>query len=311
MVPPKRYCTLIREVVSCFEANEILNLIKDNFTNVTIKVGALAASAATYFLTQFTASAKSNSQFMIHKPMMYLGGNEDEIESNLKLLKNLTADYKKAYSKKMNLTEAEVEQLWVKGDFWMTAKEAKEKGLIDEIENEEEQIDASTRLQLVACGAPFVPKAKNIKTEIKRMDLSVLAVKLGLPATATQHEVDTKLEALQTKAAAHDGLVKAASDKEKADKAAKVKALLDSAEQDKKIVAAQRPHLETMNVEALTAFLDMQTPVNALSDGILGGSPDASKAKWTYAEYQENDPEAFDKLPEAKQKELIDAHYKE
>lgn len=302
---------------SCFEANEILNIVKDNFTNVKIRVGALAASAATYFLTQFTASAKKNSQFMIHKPMMYAGGNEDEIAANLKLLKNLTADYKKAYSVKMGIPEDDVEDLWAKGDFWMTAKEAKKKGLIDEIEDEEEQIDASTRLQLVASGAPIIPKKQNTKTNIKRMELSVLAVSLGLPATATQAQVDAKLKDLQTKAAAHDGLVQAQADQEKAAKSAKIKALLDGAEKDKKITAEQRPQWEKMadaNLEAATAAIDGLKSITAISDGLTPGASaqaTAEQAKWTYAEYQENDPEAFEKLPEEKQQALIDAYYKE
>lgn len=299
---------------SCFEANEILNLVKDNFKNVTIKIGALAASAATYFLTQFHATAKKNSQFMIHKPMMYLGGNEDEVESNLKLLKSLTADYKAAYSKKMGIKEDEVEKLWAKGDYWMTAKEAKKAGLIDEIEDEEEQIDATARLQLVACGAPNIPKIENTKTEIKRMELSVLAVQIGLPSTATQAEVDAKLKQITADAAKVQSLVQAQADQEKADKTAKIKALLDGAEKDKKITAAQRPHLESMEVEALTGFLAIQPTFTAISDALTPGAnaaATAEQAKWTYEDYQKNNPEAFEKLPDDKQKALLDAYYNE
>lgn len=302
---------------SCFEANEILNIIKDNFTNVKIRVGALAASAATYFLTQFPASAKKNSQFMIHKPMMGTHGNEDEIESNLKLLKNLTADYKKAYSKKMGITEDEVEELWAKGDFWMTAQEAKKKGLIEEIEDEEEQIDAAALLQLVACGAPIIPKAENTKTKIERMELSVLAVQLGLPSTATQAEVDAKLRQVTADAAQVQGLVQAKAEQEKAAKAASVKALLDGAEKDKKITADQRPQWEQLanaNLEQATAVIGSLKSIEAVSSQLNPGAAaaqTAEQAKWTYADYQQNDPEAFEKLPEEKQTALIDAYYKE
>lgn len=302
---------------SCFEANEILNIIKDNFTNVKIRVGSLAASAATYFLTQFPASAKKNSQFMIHKPMMYAGGNEDEIEANLKLLKNLTADYKKAYSVKMAIPEDAVEDLWAKGDFWMTAREAKKKGLIDEIEDEDEQIDATSHLQLVASGAPNIPKIENKQTEIKRMELSVLAVQIGLPSTATQAEVDAKLKQLTADAAKVQGLVQAKADQEKAEKAAKVKALLDGAEKDKKITAEQRPQWEQLanaNLEQATAVIGSLKSIEAVSSQLNPGAAaaqTAEQAKWTYADYQQNDPEAFETLPEDKQTALIDAYYKE
>jgi hypothetical protein len=89
---------------------------------------------------------------------------------------------------------------------------------------------------------------------------------------------------------------------------------LDQGEIDKKINAKQRPHLEGMEVEALTAFLADQIAVTAISYELnpgAAGTQTAEQAKWTYADYQEKDQEAFDKLPEAKQQSLLDAHYKE
>lgn len=300
----------------CFEANEIANLIKDNFREVKVNVGAIAASAGTYFLTLFHSTAKRNSQFMIHKPKGSPSGNEDEIEGGLKLIKNITQDYRAAYAKKMGITEDEVEKLWAKGDYWMTAQEAKSKGLIDEIEDGDEAIDAFSRMQLVACGAPVIPKAENNQNQIN-MELSVLAVSLGLPATATQAEVDAKLTELKAKAAQADSLVQAQANREKAEKSAKIKALLDGAEQAKKIDAKQRPHFETMaeaNFEAAEAVISGMPSIEAisgvLSPGSTGGSSNG-REKWTYADYQQNDPKAFEALEESAQAALIEAHYKE
>jgi ATP-dependent Clp protease protease subunit len=178
-----------------FEAEEIKILINDTFgkENVTVKVGAVAASAATRFLSEYYSIAKKNSKIMIHKPMGNPSGNEDEIEGQLKLIKSITQDYKTGYATKMSKTDEDIEQMWAKGDYWMNAQEAKDLGLIDEIEDEEEQIDASNRMLLVACGAPNIPEIVNTKTKIKRMELSVLAVQLGLPSTATQADVDAKI----------------------------------------------------------------------------------------------------------------------
>jgi ATP-dependent protease ClpP protease subunit len=302
----------------CLETEEILNIIADNFStkNVKVRVGAVAASAATRFLTRYYSVAKKNSKFMIHKPMGNPSGNEDQIESGLKLIKDMTLEYKKAYAKKMNKTEDEIEQLWAKGDYWMTAQEAKDFGLIDAIEDEDEIIDASTRMQLVACGAPNVPKIENTKTEIKRMELSVLAVQVGLPSTATQAEVDAKIKELKEQAASAEGLITAAAEKEKATTTANVKALLDGAEKDKKITAAQRPQWEqiaTANLEAATIAIKGLKTITAISNELnpTGGGVSGEQGKWTYDEYQKNDPAAFDKLPEDKQNALINAFYKE
>jgi ATP-dependent Clp protease protease subunit len=303
----------------CFEAQEILNIIADTFEakNVKVRVGAVAASAATRFLTTYYSVAKKNSKFMIHKPMGNPSGNEDQIESGLKLIKDMTLEYKKAYGAKMKKTDDEIEQLWAKGDYWMTAQEAKDFGLIDEIEDEDEKIDATAHLQLVACGAPNIPKLENTKTNIKRMELSVLAVQLGLPSTATQQEVDARINELKVQAASAQGLVQAAVDQEKADKSAKVKALLDGAEKDKKITAEQRPQWELIaasNLEAATTALGALKSITAISAELTPGAnaaQTAAQATWTYADYLEKDQTAFEKLPEAKQTALVNAHYQE
>ncbi len=314
------------------EANEILNLIEDNFDNITVQCGALCASAGTIFPAKYKATGKPNSQFMIHKPSMYVGGNESEIESSLKLLKNLTAEYKAMYAKKFGKTEEEIEALWEKGDYWMNAKEALKMGLIDEIEGNEEKIDAETRLQLVACGAPNIPDLPTSgqqqpqnqnQNQIPRMELSVLAVQLGLPSTATQEQVDAKLKELQGKAAKADALQKAAEDKEKAEKEGKIKALLDQAEKDKKIEPTMRSNYEAIgenNLEQLEAILKNSKPIEAVSNQLNTGGKGGSnptgedRSKWTYQDYQEKAPEALIEMNEKEPEKfsaLVNAHYKE
>ena len=312
---------------SVFDANEILNLIEENFqdTEVTVQVGALCASAATIFPAKYDAAGKQNSQFMIHKPMMGTHGNEDKIEANLKLLKDLTKQYRAMYSAKFGITEDEVEALW-KNDFWMNAKEAKNKGLITTIQGEKEKIDASTHLQLVACGAPetYAPESNIEKDEKQhknpiKMELSVLAVQLGLPATATQEEVNAKLAALQQDAAKAQGLEAAAKTAEEAAK----KAFFDKAEQDKKINATTRPAYEAMakndfdNVKAVIEAIPAVTPISAQIPTGSTNTPEAGavdRSKWTYADYLEAGAQVFEELEKAdpaKAQALIDAHYKE
>lgn len=305
---------------SVFEANEIRNLVEDNFSeeNVKVKVGALAASAATTFLTKYKASGKTNSQFMIHKPSMYATGNEDQIVRQLKLLKDLTSQYRKEYAAKMGITEEEVEEMW-KADYWMTAKEAKEKGLIDSIENEEEDIDPESMMRLVASGAPEIPEQKKSKPHTMKVELSILAVQIGLPADATQEQVDARLTALKATEIEAKNLKDSAEENEKNNKAARIKALLDGAEKDKKITAEQRPHFEKMagdNIEACEALIKTMTAVTAISKQIDPKNPEAStkgQEKWTFEDYQKH-PKAWATLekdhPE-KAKELIDAHYQD
>ena len=312
-----------------FEANEIANLIEDNFSadNITVKVGALCASAGTIFPSKYHATGKKNTQCMIHKPSMHIGGNEDEINAGLTLLKDLTNQYKAMYAKKFGIDEDAVEALWQKGDYWMNAKQAKKMGLLDVVEDEDEAIDATTHLQLVACGAPeaYTPERKtdehNENPKPIKMELSVLAVQLGLPSTASQAEVDAKLKEVQAQAAEAQTLRQAAEDNAKAEMAGKIKNLLDQAEKDKKIDANMRSNYEAIgnsSFENLEAILKTVKPVQALSTQLESGAGATAsgddRAKWTFADYQEKAPEAFVKLSETDPKKaeaLMEAHYKE
>lgn len=146
---------------SVFEAQEVVNELK-RIGKVNIKVGALAASAATFILCHFPASCFKGSQFMIHKPHTQLSGNEDEVRSDLKALENVTKVYRDAYCKRFNKTAEEIEAMW-KNDYWMDAEEARQLKLVDNVIDEALQIDDSTVKMMAACGCPNVPKINNTK----------------------------------------------------------------------------------------------------------------------------------------------------
>lgn len=295
-----------------FEANEIGNIIDSFEGDINGQGGALVASAGTYIASKCkTFEMPENGKYMYHKPFGRIEGNEDEVASKLELLKSLTSDYRKTYAEQTIHSETEIEKNWVKGDVWLSATQAQKEGFITSVKKKV-KLTAEDASLIAACGAPNVPKIQNTnKTETKNMELSVLAVKIGLPSTATETQVDAKLDQLQKDASTAQGLVQAEADREKADKAAKKKAVLDKAEQEKKITAEQRPHLEGMEIKALESFLAVQKPMAAISAQLDSQGKTTTRKNWTYADYVEQDAEAFEKLPEALQQELINAHYKE
>lgn len=295
-----------------FEANEIGNIIDSFEGDINGQGGALVASAGTYIASKCkTFEMPENGKYMYHKPFGRIEGNEDEVASKLELLKSLTSDYRKTYAEQTIHSESEIEKNWVKGDVWLSATQAQKEGFITSVKKKV-KLTAEDASLIAACGAPNVPKIQNTnKTETKNMELSVLAVKIGLPSTATETQVDAKLDQLQKDASTAQGLVQAEADREKADKAAKKKAVLDKAEQEKKITAEQRPHLEGMEIKALESFLAVQKPMAAISAQLDPQGKTTTRKNWTYADYVEQDAEAFEKLPEALQQELINAHYKE
>lgn len=300
-----------------FQANEIINELK-KFKKLHITVGALAASAATRILAEFNenTTAFPNSQFMIHKPKGWFDGNEDEIESQLRMLKNTTADYKTAYSLCSAKTEDEIESLWNKGDYWMTAEQALEFGLIKNIKPVKQKLQAEDVALLEACGAPTVPKIKN-EFNNQEMDKDKLKSLLGLAADATDEQVEAAVKANKEKAET----VTAALAQAEAQKETNIQTMVDAAIADKKITADQKEiyvGLAKADFEGTQKAIAAMPGVERVSDLINGnasglpGTPEAHK-NWTLEDYLEKDPEAYEQLKAEKPQvaaELERAYFK-
>ncbi len=76
---------------SMFEANEIANQISRFKGKKTVKLGAIAASAASYLMTYFDkVTAASNTQVMLHDSIQYLKvEHSEDFDSRKKLYENL------------------------------------------------------------------------------------------------------------------------------------------------------------------------------------------------------------------------------
>ena len=183
---------------SVFVATEIVNQLK-RIPNVTIIVGALIASAATYICAHFYTKIASNTQVMIHKPILGISGNTSEISSKLRLLENITSDYKLAYAQKTKKTEKEIEQLWANGDYWMNAQEAKTLGFVDEVIGENTAITEQDALLLAAYSAPV--KWQQFNTNTIPAPAAAIATPAGRNNWTIQDYLDNDPEALNVMAA--------------------------------------------------------------------------------------------------------------
>ena len=300
-----------------FQANEIYNEIKAFKGTVTGEGGALVASAGTYIaLACDTFEMPSNGQWMYHKPHGVVRGNEDEVESSLQLLKNITADYKKSYAEKTKLTETQIENKWVKGDVWLSAKQALKDGFITGIKKEPAKITKDAAALFAAIGCPVEMKAtaepkkpQQQKQKPSTMtELEALALKLGLPQDATQAQVDAKLAEVQAKASKADQLELDAQQKEKDDQKKAVKAMFDGAVKDKKLTAKQVAGMQgwaESDFDGCKAHIDALPTIEAISRGIKGNTtPSAAATAVADKDFDaltqdemdtlaEEDPEAF------------------
>lgn len=288
-----------------FQAAEIENQIQRFPGSKTGTGGALIASAYTKIAASLdTFEQAENGQYMWHKPSGYFSGNEDTVESNLVLLKNITTQYKETYSAKTGMTVEEIEAAWKGGDVWLTAKEAAKKGFISGV-IKKASIDKETKAMFEAVAAPTIPKITNTKNHenSKIMNKERLCALLGLSPDASEAQIEAAITANKEAATKVTALVK---EKETAEATAleeKITAMLTKAQVvDKKITAKQVDGLRAWaktNFEACEAHINELQPLEKISAAIVptsGGAPAKAFADMTEKERDdllEADPEAF------------------
>lgn len=289
---------------SVFEATEIANELA-RFASVTLRIGALAASATTYLTSKFKTVANPNSQLMIHRPRLTTSGNINQIESDLKLLKNITEDYKNAYVAKTGKTPEQIEALWASGDHWMTAQEALAEKFIDEIATSSPDAEAVTEQDvalLEASGAPVIPTLTNNKNTIPTMERMKIIAALGLAADATDDQIEAKAKELKLNSLSYE-TQKEAAQKARKDKA---KALVAKAVADKKILAEKAEKYEVFaesDYESVAELFESMEATPRLSSHLKQSASKEAKAEagresWTLDDYIEKDPVALEKLYE-------------
>ena len=170
---------------SCFDANEISNILHDNFKKITGDGGALVASAAAFLAEHCDSfSMPANGQFMVHRPSGCACGTAAQIESYLKLIKDLDNDYLELFKAKAKDKE-NFQSKWNSGaDYWMNAKEAIDAGFITSV-REKVKIDKETKDMIRAC-AEVKDHLAQLLTNI---DMKEVAKLLKLPESASEQDV--------------------------------------------------------------------------------------------------------------------------
>lgn len=116
-----------------YEALAIYDYINELDVKVTTKVQRTSASAATIIsLAGNVRKINENAKYLIHKPMLLMQGNSDDFTETLDELKELDEVLVNMYVNSSNMSKDEVLDL-MREEKFISAKEAKEKGLIDEI----------------------------------------------------------------------------------------------------------------------------------------------------------------------------------
>ena len=127
---------------SVFAGAEIYYALKKFNGTVNVEIPSLAASAASFIaMAGNKVSMSLMGHFMIHGASTYASGNHQSMADTGDFLRNIDESIINAYLTKTSKTRDELRAMMDK-DTWMTAQQALEYGLIDEILFENQQPDA-------------------------------------------------------------------------------------------------------------------------------------------------------------------------
>jgi len=116
-----------------FDAVSIFNALQSHKSKVITRVEGLAASAASFLaLAGKEVHAYPNTMWMIHDPWVCVAGNQYELRDVADILEKLAGQMVDIYASNSNISKKEIKEM-MKLETWFTAKEAKEKGLVDTI----------------------------------------------------------------------------------------------------------------------------------------------------------------------------------
>ena len=125
-----------------FAGCDIYNMLKTYQGDVTIEIHGLCASIASVIAMAGKCKMSPLAEIMIHNVSTQASGDYRDMEHTVEILKKANKTIANAYIMKAGLDEKDVKKMMDK-ETWLTAEEALELGLIDEIMFTNEKVDKS------------------------------------------------------------------------------------------------------------------------------------------------------------------------
>lgn len=286
---------------SIFEGLPIYNILKSSKAEITTIVDGLAASmASVIMLGGKKVKCATNAMIMVHGPQGGDYTNIENLENIVEMMKNLRTQLAKIYAAKTGRTEQWVLDNWLSDgrDHWLTAQEAKDFGLVDELfdagadvpqaawglrriaafynerlSNFNNQTQPNTMKKVIAAinGSKVLTLREDASEELAAEAVNNLALKLSSATT----ELATKDAQLAAKDAEIVRLQKEANDAKTVALKDKATNLVDGAVAAKKITAAQKERFVTL----ASKDEDGYTAVKEMLDSMQGYQPVGAQLK--------------------------------
>ena len=152
--------------------SEIYTMLREYKGDIKIKIVGQACSAASIIAMAGHCEMSPTALMMVHCVSTYASGNHSDMEHTAEVLRTADDALSNAYMAKSGMSKKEVLTMMEK-ETWLTAEQAKEKGLIDGIMFEEKE---PLRLTASNFELPSEEKMNRIKSMMKEQEESAFLI---------------------------------------------------------------------------------------------------------------------------------------
>jgi ATP-dependent protease ClpP protease subunit len=317
---------------SVFEGNVIGNVLKRSKLDISIAIDGIAASMGCFLLPYLPAekvTIASNGFGMLHRPSSYVSGDADDLKNEAKLLEDIEIYFISVLSQRTGKTKEEIRKTYFDGkDHWLNAEEMLSLKLVGKISDKLSEIESLDKDVLLELGMETVygkyaaKLTNNNNKNEKSMDKNLIITTFGLSEVTADSNDVVILSKLQEKFSQLTNEIKELKTAAKAAVTKEIDEIIETAIQEKRIVASGEKNIETVKssfrkvgedsgVEALKNVIghlpsqESKTRQETISSQIKDetGKTEKKDFEWyrkndvtALLELEKNDPERFRQL---------------
>nr|DAS38546.1 MAG TPA: Putative ATP dependent Clp protease [Caudoviricetes sp.] len=180
---------------SVFSAVAIANTLKNHKAKVVANIDGLAASAATIITSACdVVRMPKNALFMIHNPITFAYGNNQDMEKTLDMLNKVKNSIIETYLYKTNTDKETLSRQLMNDETWMDAETAKEYGFIDEILDEEIEKEFVENKLIINNMAFDISKFKIFKAEKTNKSQDITPLNITINSTGNAENIADEIK---------------------------------------------------------------------------------------------------------------------
>ncbi len=303
------------------QGSALFNYLDRTDVDITWVVDGIAASMMAVLITnpKHRVKAARHAKFMYHRVSGYVYGNSDETRAAADMMDSFEKTLIEMTASRIGRTAEETRSLYFDGvDHWLSAEEAVQAGLCDEIVNTNMNIkELETVTDARSAFNYYNNQIINLKQQ--KMDEKAFATALNISETSTEAEILESVRGVVNERATLRQQLQAEKDKVsnlenrlQEFEHGKVKNLIDAAVADKRIGEDDREaytRLAEQDYENTEKILNRMKPVTRVKDSLETGKTPKEEDGWDWDKYhrsgklenlKKNNPGRYAELYKAK-----------